>query len=109
MIVAEVIINAITRSVGICEVMEIKAIISQLNTANFIVFFGKISFQDQSIFTQNVIDTPHVFSRFFIFSVVEGVSTVVRTKFLIPASSQYMTALLTVSSIHHRKWLATQY
>jgi hypothetical protein len=93
MVVAEEIIDAFTSAVGIGEIMKIKAFINKSNAMYFYLFFSKVSFKDQSVFPQNVVDAPHVFCGIFIFSVVEGVSAVVRTKFLIPASSQYMTAL----------------
>ncbi len=93
MVVAEEIINTLSCSVGIGEVMKVKALIGELNAMYLGIAIDKICFQDESVFSQNVVDAPHMLSRIFIFSVVEGVAAVVRTKFLIPTSSQYMTAL----------------
>jgi hypothetical protein len=101
-VVTKEIIDAISCAVGIREVMKVKSFIGQSNAVNLRVFFGKVSTQDEPVFTQNVVDTAHVLGGIFIFTVVEGVSAMVRTKFLIPASSQNMTAFKTGTCIHHR-------
>jgi hypothetical protein len=102
MVVTKEKVNAISRTVGIREVMKIKALIGQTNAVNLCIFFGKVGPQDKTVFSQNVVDTAHVLSGIFIFTVVEGVSAMVRTKFLIPAPSQNMTAFKTGTCIHYR-------
>ena len=93
MIVTEKTINAVSVAVCIGEIMKIESLFGQLKPRNRIIFLLKILFQDSPVFSQNVVDAPHMLSRILIFTVVECVSAVIGTEFLIPTPSQYMTAL----------------
>lgn len=85
LIVTEKIPCSFLRYIGVREIVKIKSFFCQANSINSNLSFRIHFCQNPSIFPQNIIDSSNVLCRVLILSIVKGIATVIRTKFLILA------------------------